>query len=252
MAQFLKTASETLPLVLLQPQSSTTAPGGILGGAAFTNVGTISHPTVTYGAKDATGQRRTNFTGSSSAGSGAGFTQGGTYWYGTNPGDGFDIVVTFDIPSDLTTLGASAFIGLMASAAALAGNPSSLTNIIGIGYDATDALTANISLYTCAGGTAAKTTIPNSGRASLLGHTLTLRLKSINAALVNVSLKDETVVIGNTTGKILLDTDVGVGQTLSAVPAVETLLGFVFNVYNGSVAQSAIIELQKFTASTVA
>lgn len=251
MAQFLKTAGETLPLVLLQPQVSTTAPGGILGGGAITNTGTISHPTVTYGAVDSTGQRRTLFTGSASAGNAAGFVQGGTFWYGTGAGDGFDLTCDFSIPSEVG-LYSSFFAGIMGTPALLSGNVSSQTQMIGIGYDGADATTANWSLYTDAAGTATKTTIPNSGRSSLLKHNLQLRIRSFNSAVINVSLKDKTVSIGNTTGKVLLDVDVGLGQTLSAIPAVETLLGFVLNNYNGLVAASAVVELQKFVLSTEA
>lgn len=247
---FFKTTAETLPLVLLQPQASTTAPGGILGGGAVTNVGTISHPTVTYGGATGLGVRRTNFSGSTASGSGCGFTQAGTYWYGNAGSDGFDIGIDFVDPSAIT-VGESAFIGVMGSVAALAGDASALTNVIGIGYDSGDALVANWSLFTNNSGTTQKTSIPGASRAALLGHLMTLQIRSVNTNIVNVSLKDNSVVIGNTTGKVLLDVDVGPGTSNTSVPAVETLLGFVFDKYNGSVAAASQLQLVKFVASSV-
>lgn len=247
-------AKMALPLVYLQPQTGTTAPGGILGGGAITNVGTISHPTVTYGALNATGVRRTNFSGSTAAGSGCGFTQAGTFWYGNSDTDGFDITCTFTDPSAIA-VGESAFIGVMASPAALAGDASSLTNVIGIGYDSGDATTANWSFFTNAGGTTTKTAIPSMPR-NVFNKVFTLRIKSVNVGTVNVSLKDETTLIANTYGKVLLDVDVGSGTFAPAassnVPAVETLLGFVFNKYNGAVAAASQLDLIKFVAGSVA
>jgi hypothetical protein len=244
-----------LPLVYLQPQAGTTAPGGILGGGAITNVGTISHPTVTYGNVTGLGVRRTNFSGSTAAGSGCGFTQAGTYWYGNSDTDGFDISVTFVDPSAIA-VGESAFIGVMASVAALAGDAKSQTNMIGIGYDSGDATTASWSYYTNASGTATKTAIPGMARNAILGDVITLRIRSVNVGTVNISVKDESTLVANTYGKVLLDVDVGSGTfaptATTNVPAVETLLGFAFNKYNGAVAAASQLQLVKFVAGSVA
>lgn len=249
MASFFKEIGNTIPLVYLQPQVSTTGPGGILGGGAITNVGTISHPAVTYGNATALGTRRTNYSGSTSSGSGVSLVEGASFWYGANSGDGFDVVIDFADPSAIT-VGESAFVGIMASPAALAGDASALTNCIGIGYDSGDALVANWSLITNNAGTAVKTSIPGMGRSVVLGHQLQLRLRSVGTATVDVILTDKTVLLGNTRGKILLDTTVGTGTSVTAVPAVETLLGVVLAKYNGAVAAASQLQFIKLQVST--
>jgi hypothetical protein len=125
----------------LTPSNGTTAPSTI--GGVLTTAATISHQKTIASANRWQATRRTRFSTSTTAGNASGMRTAYTQWYrGNAPGfGGFWFRAQFGMNINLN--GGQKFIGLCASTSALAGEPSALVNMIGVGYDSTDVSTGN-------------------------------------------------------------------------------------------------------------
>jgi hypothetical protein len=137
---------------------NTAAVGGGTGfGSTWTNTGTPSHPTQAATSVYAA-MIRTLLASATTAGATAGIAPTGrTFFRGAQDGvGGWFFTCRFGLGTNLD--GHQAFVGL--SAATLAGEPSAMTNAIGIGFDSTDLTTDVWSLITNDGtGAATKTPI---------------------------------------------------------------------------------------------
>jgi hypothetical protein len=125
-------------VMLWQPSVGTVA-GTILGNT-FTSVGTVSHPTLAS-TNMQTAMRRTNWVSTATTATITNGIRGNVaqVWRGnsTNLGGFFSF---FRFSQNTNVLGHQTFIGLAGSLAVLGGDPSGLTDMIGIGYDAADAI----------------------------------------------------------------------------------------------------------------
>jgi hypothetical protein len=125
-------------LMLWQPSVGTVA-GTILGNT-FTSVGTASHP-VLASTNIQTAMRRTNWVTTATTAATTCGIRGNVpqIWRGNaaNLG-GFHAFFRFSQNTNL--LGHQTFVGLAVSTAVLGGDPSALTDMIGIGYDGADAI----------------------------------------------------------------------------------------------------------------
>jgi len=128
--------------------------------------------------------------------------------------------------------GGQKFIGLCASTGILAGNPSALLNMIGVGYDAADASTGNWFLMRNDGsGVATKVDLgANAARNTTDGFDLTIYAKP-NASEISVR------IVNIVTGVVVLNT-----SYTTDIPAVNTGLAFKCDVQNGAVASIDNIE----------
>lgn len=199
---------------------------GTVQGVAFTSSGTVSHPTQASTSLQ-TAIRRTRWTTAASAGSGGGIRETvATKFRGNAFGiGGFKAEIRFDQSTDVA--GHQVFVGLANSVAALAGDPSALTNMIGLGYDAADAAGSNWNLmHNDGSGTATRDALSGGGGVNGLAacardnaSVLLLTIEAAaNGSTVLVSLVNETsgVTILN---RQAYSTDLPVNTSLLALHA---------------------------------
>lgn len=138
---FLGLDRSTLNVFEIDPATSTTAPAA-RGGQVSTS-GTISHPAVSAGTYKGEAHRSQFDTGTSSA-TAAGM-RNATSWFirGAAAGHGgYYARIVFALEADQS--GGACFVGLAAaSQGAMNGNPGSMLNMIGYGYQASDTLPGN-------------------------------------------------------------------------------------------------------------
>lgn len=128
-------------IFMLSPGNGTTAPttfGGILTTAA-----TMSTQQTFGNSNLWQTMRRQRFQTSTTAGNATGARTGYTQWWRGNAArqGGFFFRAWFG--QNINLNGGQTFVGLCASTAVLGGEPSALVNMIGVGYDSTDANTGN-------------------------------------------------------------------------------------------------------------
>lgn len=143
-------------VVAVFPASAATAPTSL--GMVGTSTGTITHNTPTTGSVLSVTRRSILTCGATAGNQAHWFAAGATFWQGNNTTDsvscGFYGLFRFSW-TDATS--GQLFVGLRSAPAALAGDPSALTNLIGVGFDAAD---ANLQLFNNDGtGTATKTNL---------------------------------------------------------------------------------------------
>jgi hypothetical protein len=175
---------------------------------------------------------RKRYTSAGTAGSATGVRAVQQQWYrgATANAGGFFFHGRCGI--SVNTTGFQAFFGLSNALGALAGDPSALTNMCGVGYDAADASTGNwFFMRNDAAGTATKVDL---GTGMARGITEGLEL-------VMYCKPNDTVLyvwIKNTdTGTVVLDTSYN-----TDLPAATTQMGFNCQVRNGAVASATGIE----------
>ncbi|MCU0444637.1 MAG: hypothetical protein MUE85_06925 [Microscillaceae bacterium] len=192
--------------------------------------GTVSHPALASGSLTSR-LRRTRFTGAASASSVAGIR--------TNVGqvsllDGFLVQTRFAIDSGTDVAGVQAFIGLWASTSILNANPSTLTNLIGIGFDTTDSNTGNwFLIYNDASGTATKVDIGASMPRNSLQVTYDFIISAAPGA-GSMAIK----LINRHTEATVLDTTVA-----TDLPSSTTFLTHHATLKNGSTTQVMVIDV---------
>lgn len=214
----------TVQTMTVLPSNATTAPN-VLGGVLTTN-GTISHPTQTFTSYWVS-RRRTRWAAALTAGALAGIRT--SYGFAARTADfGFKYVCRFG--RQFINTGEQCFIGFSASAAALAGEPSALPNIVGVGFDSTD--TAWWVMVNDGTGTATKSN--TFARNNTDGYLLEISVPSNSSTFtVRVTNLNTNAVHVNTT----ISTD---------VPAASTLLAVRAELRNaGTTATASTIELER-------
>jgi hypothetical protein len=182
------------------PSTGTTLTGR---GVPWTsNGGTIATPALSSVNKRTQMRRITGTTGiSSSIGTGLRTTTGIVWRGNASELGGFFAFFRFALGLSGGLLGHRAFVGLTAQTTALAGDPSAMVNMIGVGFDAADAVILGWHLMTNdASGTATKTNYSAAARDNVASvFDLTLYAPP-NGSSITVRLFDQTaqsVVIDN-------------------------------------------------------
>jgi len=201
------------------PGNATTVPG-VFGFTAPTAVGTATTRSVAV-TNLASRMRRLGYVSSTTAGSLAGHYVGAAQFScgsGANDGSGFFYVVRW-VPSDAATVsGERNFVGLTSATAAPTNvDPSTLTNCIGVGQQATDAT----QLYLFYGGSAAQTPIAL-GATNFPGSTLSTTAFELAIFAPNSTANTYYYEVTNISTGVLTTGNVSGGSTV--VPQNATLL----------------------------
>lgn len=215
----------------ISPANNTTV--NSFGGLAVLGP-TISHQQTADSPLPWQATRRIRAQTSGTAGNAAGIrTNYGQWFRGSAPGrGGFWLRAQFGMNINLN--GGQKFIGLTQQTGILGGDPSSMSNFIGIGYDAADPDTGNWFLMRRQGGAVAKVDLgANAARNVTDGYDLIMFCapggSEVLVRLVNLS-----------TGVLVLE-----DAYSTDIPAAAALLAFKCDVRNGSVAAADNIELAK-------
>lgn len=218
----------------LRPANATT--GGAPSGIIISAIGTVSHPTQDLTSK-LSATRRIRFTGAATAAASCGFYETSyTKSRGNAPGlGGFHFEETFGQASNFT--GQRAFIGLSKTMSQLAVDPSTLFNIVCVGYDAADLDSGNWQLM-CndASGAATKIDLPLAPRNATDLYRLTIHCDANDSGF---SVRFENLSTG-----VLAYND----KLTTNIPVATEFLNLKFNLQNGAVAQSSIIEHANYDA----
>lgn len=128
-------------VMLWQPSVGTTAAtAGTILGNTYTSVGTVSHPTLTS-TNMQTSMRRTQWASAATTAATTCGIRGNVpqVWRGNAANLG-GFFAFFRFSQSTNILGHQTFIGLAGSLVVLGGDPSALSDMVGIGYDAADAI----------------------------------------------------------------------------------------------------------------
>lgn len=206
----------------------------VVGGSLSTGTSTITTAMVP-GAANYTRFRRTRYTGTAAAAVSTGNYVAYSRWFRGAQG-GFDATIEFGQGADAT--GFSAFVGVSTLVAALAVDPSTLLNCVGVGYNAADAAGGTWFLINNDGGTAVKTAISGMTRDAVSGYRM--RITCPVSATSNI-----TVTIYNAhTGTLILNTTL-----TTSLPVANTGLSIGAHQYTGAIATSPIIDVSKIYVS---
>jgi hypothetical protein len=186
-------------IVLWSPAATTV--GGTLIGSVSTTAATIGHPTLAA-TNMQTQMRRTSFTTSTTAGNASGIRGSTTHVWRGNAANVGGFFAFFRFSQSLNITASQCFVGLSASTAALAGEPNALPNIMGMGYNSTDATGTGWKLMmNDASGTATSVTLTGAPRDTTTVLDLTLycpaNSSGITARIYNQST--QSVVLDNVT-----------------------------------------------------
>jgi hypothetical protein len=226
---------------LVSPTSGTAAPSAISG--TLTTAATMSLQFTAGSTNRWTATSRKRFQTSTTAGNLSGMRTAYTQWFrGSAAGfGGFFFRAQFGQQINLT--GGQKFVGLCASAAALAataGAVSALVNMCGMGFDTTDANTGNwFFLRNDGAGTATKVDLgTDAARNTTQGYDLIMYMRP-NSDELFVRITDLN------TGTVVLDT-----SYTTDVPAANTGMAFKAEVNNGAVAAANNLEVAKVYIET--
>ena len=217
----------------ITPANGTTTP--IAMGGVLTTATTISHVQTFASANRWQATKRTRFQTSITAGNASGVRTGYGQWFlGNSAGfGGFFLRAQFGMNINLA--GGQKFCGLAFASTAIAGDPSGLLNMCGMGYDAADSSVGNWQFMRNDGaGVATKVDLGTGAARNLIdGYDLVMFVKPNSAELF-------VRIVNLQTGAVVLDT-----SYTTDIPAVNTALSFKCEVRNGAVAAADNIEIAK-------
>jgi hypothetical protein len=223
----------------ISPSNGTTAPIAI--GGVLTTAVTISHVQTIASANPWQATRRTRFQTAITAGNASGMRTAYTQWFLGNAAGfgGFFFRAQFGM--NINLVGGQKFVGLCASVAALAGDPSALLNMCGVGYDAADLSTGNwFFMRNDGAGVATKVDLGvNAARNITHGYDLVMFAAPGNSAALNVR------IVNLHTGVVVLDT-----VYTTDLPAANTGLAMKAEVRNGVIAAADNLEVAKMYIET--
>jgi hypothetical protein len=228
---------------MVSPASGTTAPtawGGTLTAAATMSV---QQTIASANRWQATWRKR--FQTSTTAGNLSGMRTAYTQWFRGNAAGFGGFFFRAQFGQNINLNGAQAFVGLCASTGALAvtaGAVAALVNMIGVGYDTTDASTGNWQLYRNDGsGTATKVDLGATHAARNTTHGYDLIIFCPPGAATEIFVR----IVNLHTGAVVLDT-----SYTTDLPAVNTGMAFKAEVNNGAAAAAANLEVSKVYIET--
>lgn len=225
-------------VVLISPSSGTSAPS-IVGGT-LTTAATMSLQFTAGSSARWASTARKRFQTSTTAGNASGMRTAYTQWFRGNAAGfgGFFFRAQFGAQINLN--GGQKFVGLCASTGALGGDPSALTNMCGMGYDAGDASSGNWQFMRNDGsGTATKVDLgANAARGTTEGWDLIMFMAPNSSELF-------VRIVNLSTSTTVLDT-----SYTTDLPAVNTGMAFKAEVRNGAVAAADNLEVAKVYIET--
>lgn len=218
----------------------TTAAWTVLGGAIASPVGTRTQQITIASANPWQATSRSRMQSAATAGAGAGARTAYVQWFRGNAAGFGGFFFRCQFGQNLNVNGAQCFYGLCASTAALAtaaGAVSALLNMIGVGYDTTDASTGNWFLYRNDGsGTATKVDLGATDAARNTTHGYDLIIYCPPGAATEIFVR----IVNLHSGATVLDT-----SYTTDLPAVNTGMAFKAEGNNGAVASAMNIEVAK-------
>jgi len=225
-------------IFMVSPANATTAPNVI--GGVITTATTISHQQTIASANTWQATRRTRFQTSTTAGNASGARTAYTQWFrGSAAGFG-GFWFRCQLGMNINLQGGQKFVGLCNSTGALAGDPSALLNMCGMGYDAADLSTGSwFFMYNDGTGAATKVNLgANALRNTTHGYDLIMYMtpggSELFVRIVNVA-----------TNVVVLET-----SYTTLLPVANTGMAFTAQVRNGAVAAADNIEIAKVYIET--
>ncbi len=225
-------------VMMVAPANGTTAP--TIWGGQLTTAATISHQQTIASANVWLATRKTRFQTSTTAANASGMRTAYTQWFRGNTVAFGGFFFRCQLGMNINLAGGQKFVGLCASTAVLAGEPSALLNMCGMGYDAVDANTGNWK-FMMNDGTGVATKIDlgvNTVRNTTHGYDLIMfnPPNSGNLYVRIVNLHSNITVLDT-----VYTTD---------IPAVNVGMAFKAEVRNGAVAAADNLEIAKVYIET--
>jgi hypothetical protein len=219
------------------PVASTQAPACI--GGNLTSAGTLSMQMTFASANRWQATQRKRLQTAATAAARAGFRTAYTQWFRGDAAGFGGFFFRAQFGQNLNVNGAQCFVGLCASSAALAttaGAVGAMIDMIGVGFDTTDANTGNWQLFRNDGsGTATKVDL-GADAARNTTHGFDLVIFCPPGAATEIFVR----IVNLHSGVIVLDT-----SYTTDLPTVNTGLAFKANCNNGAVASAHNLELAK-------
>jgi hypothetical protein len=224
-------------IAMFAPANGTTAP--TQWGITLTTAATISHQQTIASANPWLATRKTRFQTSTTAGNASGCRTAYAQWFRGNAANFGGFWFRAQTGKNINLNGGQKFVGLCASTAVLAstaGAVSALLNMLGMGYDTTDASTGNWFFYRNDGaGTATRVDLgANAARNTTHGYDLIMFCPRGAATEIFVR------IVNLHTGTVVLDT-----SYTTDIPSVNVGMAFKCEVNNGAVAAADNIEIAK-------
>lgn len=225
-------------VVMIAPASGTTAP--TIWGGTLTTAATMSLQFTAGSTNKWSATSRKRFQTSTTAGNASGMRTAYTQWFRGNAAGYGGFFFRAQIGAQINLNGGQKFVGLCASTGALAGEPSALVNMCGMGYDAADASSGNwFFMRNDGSGTATKVDLgSNAARGTTQGWDLIMFMapngSDLYVRIVNIN-----------TDTVVLDTSYN-----TDLPAVNTGMAFAAQVRNGAVASADNLEVAKVYIET--
>ncbi len=218
---------------MASPSAGTAAPNVI--GGTLTTAATMSSQFSAISTNRWSATMRKRFQTSTTAGNASGMrTAYGQWFRGSAAGFG-GFFFRAQIGAQINLNGGQKFVGLCASTAALAGDPSALINMCGMGYDAADPSTGNWQFMRNDGsGVATKVDLgPDAARGITQGWDLIMAIAPNDAELF-------VRIVNLNTNAVVLDT-----SYTTDIPAANVALAMKAEVRNGAVAAADNLEVAK-------
>lgn len=228
---------------MLAPQSGTTAP--LVWGGTLTTAATMSVQQTIASANPWQATWRKRFQTSTTAATVTGCRTAYTQWFRGNATGFGGFFFRAQLGQNINLNGSQCFVGLCASTGALgtgAGAVSALVNMVGMGFDTTDASTGNWQFYRNDGtGTATKVDLGATNAARNTTHGYDMIIFCPPGAATEIFVR----IINLHSGATVLDT-----SYTTDLPAVNTGMAFKAECNNGAVAAATNIEIAKVYIET--
>lgn len=220
---------------MVAPASGTTAPTA--WGGTLTTAATMSVQQTIASANPWLATWRKRFQTSTTAGNASGMRTAYVQWFRGNAAGFGGFFFRAQIGANINLNGGQKFVGLCASTGALAGEPSALLNMIGMGWDAADSSAGNWQLMRNDGaGAATKVDLGANALRSNTTHGYDLIIYCPPGAATTIYVR----IVNIHTGTTVLDT-----SYTTDLPAVNTGMAFKAEVRNGAVAAADNLEVAK-------
>ena len=228
---------------MLAPQTGTTAP--LVWGGTLTTAATMSVQQTIASANPWQATWRKRFQTSTTAGNPTGMRTAYGQWFRGNAAGFGGFWFRTQFGQNINLNGSQCFVGLCASTnvlASAAGSVAALVNMIGVGFDTTDASTGNWQLYRNDGtGTATKVDLGATNAARNTTHGYDLIIYCPPGAATDIYVR----IVNLQTNVTVIDTSYN-----TDIPAVNTGMAFKAECNNGAVAAATNIEVAKVYIET--
>jgi hypothetical protein len=206
-------------VMMVAPANATTAP--TVWGGVLTTAATMSHQQTIASANRWLATRRTRFQTSTTINNATGMRTAYVQWFRGNAAGFGGFWFRCQLGQNININGGQKFVGLCASTGALAGEPSALLNMCGMGFDSTDLATGNWQfMYNDGTGSAAKVDLGvDAARNTTTGYDLVMFMAPNSSELF-------VRIVNLATNVVVLETS----YTGANVPVVNTGMAFAAQV----------------------